>query len=155
MVFAEEMIFGDRHDPKNPCRRDWIRLNLPGQLDYDLSMPWVSKVRKEDGRIASDLFSFVDDLRPMRTSKKEGWKAARRAASVLSFLGLRDASPKRRDSSQTPGAWTGAVIHSGEDGVYIMVSQEKWMKARRLVKEVVEMIAAAPTSMDRKRLEQI
>jgi hypothetical protein len=154
--FAEEMIFGDRHDPRNPYRRwDRIRLNLPGQRDYDPSLPWVSKVRKEDGRIARNLFSFVDDLRPTSTSKKEGWKAAQRAASILSYLGLQDASRKRRDSSQTPGAWAGAVIRSGEDHVYIVVSKEKWKRAKRLVEEVAEMIVATPTSMDRKRLEQI
>jgi hypothetical protein len=62
MAFAEEMIFGDRHDSKTPYRWDRVRLNLPGQLDYDPSLPWMSKVRKEDGRIASDMSSFVDDL---------------------------------------------------------------------------------------------
>jgi hypothetical protein len=36
-----------------------------------------------------------------------------------------------------------------------MVSKEKWTKAKRLVEEVAEMIVATPTSMDRKRLEQI
>jgi hypothetical protein len=104
MAFAEEVIFGDRHDSSNPYRWDHIQMNLPGQVDYNPSLPWVSKVRDEDGWIASDLFSFVDDLRPTSTSKKEGWKAARRTARVLSFLGLQDASRKRRDSSQTPGA---------------------------------------------------
>jgi hypothetical protein len=47
------------------------------------------------------------------------------------------------------------VIRSGEDGVYIMVSKEKWTKAKRLVEEVAEMIVATPMLMDRKRLEQI
>jgi hypothetical protein len=130
-------------------------MNLPRQLDYDPSLPWVSKVRDEDGRIVSDLFSFVDDLRPTSTSKKEGWKAARRAASVLTFLGLQDASRKRRDSSQTRGAWAGAVIRTGPDGVMITVSQEKWTKAKALVAEVLEMGDTNPKSMNRKRLEQI
>jgi hypothetical protein len=60
MAFAEEVIFGDRRDGTNPYRWNRIRMNLPGQLDYDPRLPWVSKVRDEDGRIASDLFSFVD-----------------------------------------------------------------------------------------------
>jgi hypothetical protein len=37
-------------------------MNLPGSLDYDLRQPWVSKVRKTDGRIVADVVTFVDDV---------------------------------------------------------------------------------------------
>ena len=75
MHFAEEVIRGDRHDPANVFRWDYVRMNLPGQADYDPSLPWVSKVKDlEDGEtvIAADLFTFVDDLRPTGTSGKFG-----------------------------------------------------------------------------------
>jgi hypothetical protein len=101
MAYAEEVIFGDRKDPENPFRWDWVRMNLPGQVGYDPSKPWVPIIREEDGRIAGDMFSFVDDLRPTSTSKEEAWKAARRIGATLGFLGLQDASRKRRDGSQT------------------------------------------------------
>jgi hypothetical protein len=56
-------------------------------------------------RIASDFVSFVDDVRPTGPSKKEYWIAGRRIGLMLSYLGIQeDASRKRRDSSQTPGA---------------------------------------------------
>jgi len=64
MGITEEVIRGVRKDPKNIFRWDYVRLNLPGSGGYDPSLPWVSKVREEDGRIAADLFTFVDDLRP-------------------------------------------------------------------------------------------
>jgi hypothetical protein len=64
MGIAEEVIRGDHEDPENVFRWDHVELNLPGNPEYDPSRPWVAKYRLEDGRIAADLFIFVDDLRP-------------------------------------------------------------------------------------------
>jgi hypothetical protein len=130
-------------------------MNLPGQPKYDPSVPWVSKVRNDDGRIAEDLFTFMDDLRPTGSSKEQAWKAGRRAASVLGHLGIQDASRKRRDSSQSPGAWAGAVVRTGDNGVFVLASEEKWLKAKRLLAEVLVLLDAGSLSLPRKRLEQI
>jgi hypothetical protein len=100
---AEEVIRGDHTDPENVFRWDTVVMNLPGSEDYDPSKPWVAKYRIEDGRLAADLFIFVDDFRPTGPSRADAWQAARRAASTLSYLGLQDAPRKRRDSSQNPG----------------------------------------------------
>jgi hypothetical protein len=70
LTVAEEIIKGDRMQDGNIFK--WVvrvRLNLPGDLDYDPNVPWVSKVRA-DGRIAADLFTFVDDVRPTGPGKK-------------------------------------------------------------------------------------
>ena len=107
MHFAEEIIRGDRKDPDNVFRWDHVRLNLPGQDDYDPSLPWVSKVKVlEDGSVvlAADMHVFCDDLRPTGGTKKESWKAGCRAASKINWLGLQDASRKRRDARINPGA---------------------------------------------------
>jgi hypothetical protein len=74
-------------------------MNLPGTAEYDPSLTWVSKVRNDDERIAADLFTCVDDLRPTGGSKKDAWLAACRAASSLNHLWIQDAARKRRDSS--------------------------------------------------------
>jgi hypothetical protein len=103
LTVADEMIKGNHLDPKNQFRWARVRENLPGNLDYDPSSLWVAKVR-EDRKIASDLFTFVDDLRPTGPGHVECWKAERRAASVLNWLGIQDAPRKHRDSSQRPGA---------------------------------------------------
>jgi hypothetical protein len=132
MAYAKEVILGDRKDPANPFRWDWVQMNLPGQVGYDPSKPWVSKIRKEDGRIVGDIFSFVDDLRPTSTSKREAWKAAQHICATLGFLGLQDAAGKRLDRSQAPGAWSGSVIRMSDGGVRVMVSQDKWGKPRVL-----------------------
>ena len=154
MSVAEEVIRGDPAVESNIFRWSSVRLNCPGDPHYDPSKPWVSKVR-EDGVIASDLVGYVDDLRPSGPSRQEAWKAARRTASILNHLGLQDAARKRRDSSQTPGAWAGSVVVTRKDGVFNTADTEKWLKAKSMVDEVLEDVQQDSTRMDRKRLEVI
>jgi hypothetical protein len=78
-----------------------------------------------------------------------------RAASTLSYLGIQDAPRKRRDSSQSPGAWADSVIKTGPGDTFVLISQEKWDKARTLVKEMEAMLDKDSASMNRKRIEQI
>jgi hypothetical protein len=58
-------------------------LNLPGSQDYDPRLPWVSKIRVADGKIAPDIFIYVDDARVTGPSEEDCWKATRQAASVV------------------------------------------------------------------------
>jgi hypothetical protein len=87
---ADEVIREAHADGANVLKWVRIRLNLPGDQDCNPSLPWVLKV-KADGRIAADLFSFVDDLRPTGPGRQECWRAARRAARILNSLGIQDA----------------------------------------------------------------
>jgi hypothetical protein len=80
---------------------------------------------------------------------------ARRAASILNWFGLQDASRKRRNSSQSPDAWSGSVIQVIDGGVSVLSDADKWNKAKELLKEVALMLGANPEVMCRKRLEQI
>jgi hypothetical protein len=73
MGFAEEVIRGSRRETNNVFRWDRVRMNLPGSDEYDPSLPWVSKVRKCDGRIAADVVTFVDDSRPSGPAKEDAW----------------------------------------------------------------------------------
>jgi hypothetical protein len=130
-------------------------MNLPGATDYDPSLPWVSKVRASDGRIASDLFIYVDDLRPTDPSSRECWNAGRRCGSVLSYLGLKNAARKRRESSRKPGAWVGSLLRSEKTGIYTLTLQEKWDKTKRLAKETETLLRDNLSNIPRKRLEQI
>jgi hypothetical protein len=155
MAIAEEFIRGNRLDPKNIFRWDQVEFNLPGSVDYDPSMPWVYKIRLSDGKIAVDVFGFVDDFRQTGNSKKEAWLAARQVASRSNYLGIQDAPRKRRDGSSTPGAWTGSIIRTGEDGVFVLVSEDKWDKTKALLEEMLKMIQNDSQRIPRKRLEQI
>ena len=94
-----ECIKGNPKDSSNIWAWDHIKLNLPGQDDYEASQPWVSK-RTIDGFIAPDNYVFVDDGRQTATTKFSCDRATRSVASEGNFLGEQDASRKRRDSSQ-------------------------------------------------------
>jgi hypothetical protein len=106
-------------------------------------------------RIAADFASFVDDVRQTGPSKKECWQAARRVGSMLNYLGIQDASRKRRDSSQDPGAWSGSVVKTDGEGVYVLASEDKWMKAKGMLDEMMTSLEASKGELCRKRLEQI
>ena len=155
VAFAEEFVLGDPKDPANVFQWDYVRLNLPGDEAYCPDLPWVSKVWGRGGGVACDLFSFVDDVRVTGASILECWKAGRCAASRLNFLGIQDAARKRRGCSQTPGAWAGGIIRSVDNEVRVMISQEKWDKAKGLLVELENVVESNPLTLDRKGLEQI
>jgi hypothetical protein len=155
MGYAEEVMRGNRLNGSNVFRWDRVRLNLPGSEAYRPDLPWVSKVRDSDGRVAADIYSFVDDLRPTGPTKRDAWKAARKSGSTLSYLGLQDASRKRRSSSMTPGAWAGSLLRSDDGQVRILTAQDKWEKAKALIKETQALLVDDANHMPQKRLEQI
>jgi hypothetical protein len=156
MGFAEEQIRGDHTDKSNVFFWQKVHLNLPGLGGYDPLRSWVSKLRLDDPtELAADLFTFVDDLRPCGNSKAQAWQAARRAASILNGQGLQDAARKRRGSSQSQGAWTGAVILTDGDDVWLLVSQEKWDRTKAIVNKMKALIDKAPEAMPRHRMEEI
>ena len=105
MLVVKEVILGNRRDPNNVFRWDEIRMSLSGSETYDPGFPWFSKIRLDNGRIAADLFIYVDDVRLTGSSSDECREAGRRAASIANFLlGIQDAARKRRFGSQKPGA---------------------------------------------------
>jgi hypothetical protein len=154
LTVADEIIKGDHKDAANVFEWVRVRLNLPGDRNYNPSLPWVSKVNR-DGKVVADLFTFVDDLWPTGPGRRECWKAARRTASTLNWLGIQDAPRKRRDSSQKPGAWSGSVIRVTPEGVCILASEDKWIKAKVILEEVQVMLDEDPMAVPRHRLEQI
>jgi hypothetical protein len=153
MLFAEDAMRGDSDAPDNVFRWDSVRMNLPGSEEYDPSKPWVYKIRK-DGTPAADFFFYVDDNRTTGNTEKEAWQAARRVASVCSYLGIQDAARKRRKASQTPGAWAGAVVSTDGEGVYVSASQEKWDKAKGMIDATMAESKDADGWLDRKLLER-
>ena len=69
---------------KNPLEWFSVRFNLPTSDDYDMSMPWIYKVNKE-GKIAGDLFSYIDDVRPTGLDEDICWAVARIVGSMMMF----------------------------------------------------------------------
>lgn len=151
---AKSIAYGKKRDPNNPFQWEKAVLNLPGQLDYNPTMPWVYK-RRRDGHLASEIYLYVDDGRPTGFDRFQCWKASRRFCSTCSFHGIQDASRKRTSPSRTPGPWAGSVLHT--DGKLVaLVSQKKWDKMKAMVEELESMLKSrADGKVSHKRLEQI
>ena len=149
---VKELTLGNRMDSSNVFRWCRVALNLPGDEGYDPSCSPVRKLRG-DGVLAADVHPYVDDLRETAPTEEESWCASSRVAKMAAYYGLQDAARKRREPSQAPGAWAGAVIESRPDGVYKMVSQERWDKVKSRLVVLERMVEAE--RVDRKELERI
>ena len=55
--------------------------------------------------MASDVITYIDDLRTIAASEDLCQEVTQCVASVVSYLGMQDAPRKRRGPSKTPGAW--------------------------------------------------
>jgi hypothetical protein len=145
-LIAEEWFRGDPGSPVNVFRWDFLRLNLPGSIDYQPHLPWVSKVRSDDGKIANDFVTYVEDTRTCGGSLQDAWWASRVVASRLNWLGIEDAARKRRDPSQDPGPWAGSVVHISTNGaISLTVTQERWEKTKRIILWIEEEMKGSDT----------
>jgi hypothetical protein len=129
ILWAMERVFGDRNRESNVFAWRHMRMNLPGDAEYDPTLPWVFKARK-DGSMAADVHVYVDDIRCSGQTELECWRASQRVSSVLASLGLQDAARKRRPPSQKAGAWAGSIVHTSDGEVAVLAPQDKWEKLR-------------------------
>ncbi|KAL7572468.1 hypothetical protein ACA910_000296 [Epithemia clementina (nom. ined.)] len=149
----KRLALGNREDPLNVFRWKKVVFTLPGNECYDPTRPWVYRVRK-DGVLAADVHPYMDDMRETGPTEEDAWKAASKIAKTAAYFGLQDAARKRQPPSTTPGAWAGAMIKSTSEGVYKLVSQERWEQVRSHIAMVRDW-ADAEAPIDRKALERI
>ena len=108
-----------------------VKLNLPGMPSFDPSMPRVYKWNPQSHAIACDCITYVDDTRTVGPTMDLLQRATHQIESRMAYLGLQDATRKRRPASQTPGEWTGTITVSRPGiGLFVTVSQVKWDKAK-------------------------
>ena len=159
-LVAEEVSKGDCHQSNvgcggrelNPFQWETVKLNLPGSRDYNPCDSWITKQRK-DGRIACDVFTFVDDKRVTGPDAELTWQASHTLASTQSNLGIQDAGRKARPCSQTPGAWAGSVVHiAPELGVCVLISIEKWTRMKGILRKWEAALTATSPQLLHKEL---
>jgi hypothetical protein len=131
------MMMGDHLDATNVFKWSLVRLNLPGLPDYNPMIQWVSKIRKEDGRVATDLFIYIDDFRPTAPYKEECWRAVRKAGSTLNLVGLHEAPRKCQPGSMTPGPWAGSMAYTNKGEVRVLITKKKWDKGKGIIGTLV------------------
>ncbi len=94
----------------NPFQWKRIKLNLLGTKDYNPCVSWITD-RREDGMMACNMFTFVDNEQVVGPTKELMWQASHVLASKQSYLGIQDAARKARPCSQMAGEWAGAIVH--------------------------------------------
>jgi hypothetical protein len=153
-MVVEEVARGDRHDEKNPFQWNHVRLNLPGRVEYDPSLSWISKMRK-DGLIASDIFTFVDDERVSGATRELSWQAGHRLAYIQAYLGVQDAARKLREADKRGGAWAGFVVHTNPDvGVCVLTTEEKWLKFKGIIEKWLNRLESGEQQLNHKELQK-
>jgi hypothetical protein len=147
MGHVKEHNMRDPNDVMNVYQWKEVRHNLPESLGYDPSMYWLANVW-EDGRVAAELFIYMDDFRPSGPDVEECWRASRKAASTCNHLGIQDAPRKRCP-------WVGSMVYTDdvETGVRVLVSRKKWVKAKRLLVTLYGIVLASDW-VDSKMLER-
>jgi hypothetical protein len=110
MLIAQEVILRDQSDEEhNVFHWKELQLNLPGMASYDPSKAWVCKICS-DGTVAADIFIYVKDIQCCARTLAEAWQASQRTSATLGFLGVQDATHKRRAPGEETGAWMGSVV---------------------------------------------
>ena len=136
-AWAMEIIKGNRLDENNPFHWSELKLNCPGDSCYDPGLPVAFKWNPIANGIACDCKTFVDDLRSTGPTRELTKAATHQVETRMSYLGLQDATRKRRPITQQPGEWTGSVSLTVPGvGVFVTVSQSKWDKAKGLLHEL-------------------
>jgi hypothetical protein len=141
-LLSEDIIKGDHLDETNPFRWDQVKLNLPGTSSYNPCKPWIYKWDSISKKLAAFVISYVDDLRTGDDGGRQQCDHVTHCvASKLNYLGEQDAARKRGAASQQPGPWAGSVIEAvDKEGLYVTISQEKWVKVQDILRHYDEKI---------------
>ena len=103
LMWMMEVVVGDRKAVTNPFRWDSVKLNLPGSSCYDPTLPRVYKWNEIAKVISCECNFFCDDFRVVGPTPLLTKAATHKLETTMAYLGIQDATRKRRKISQTPG----------------------------------------------------
>jgi hypothetical protein len=113
-----------------------VERNYPGSSTYRPERPWISK-RTAEGYIAPEVLDYVDDNRTTGHDYETAWRASTQLAKGYSFLGIQDATRKRRTPTTQPGPWAGMIVRT-DGSVKKTVSQDWWDKTKKVLGQLRE-----------------
>ena len=120
----------------------------------DPTLPRVYKWNELSESIACECKFFCDDFRIVGPNESLTKAATHRLETTMSYLGIQDATRKRRRVTQTPGEWTASIVSSVEDvGVFATVSRKKWDRANTIINKWFYALSQLPM-LDYKELER-
>lgn len=83
----------------------------------------MAKVKGDDS-IASDMFQYVDDVRPCGETYEDCCRASRTFAPKCSYYEIQDAAWKMKSSDRKPGPWAGTMVYMDSGGGVVGFSEE-------------------------------
>jgi hypothetical protein len=86
--------------------------------------------------MAGGISIYVVDVWPIGASSSHCCSVGHQAASILGYLGVQVTSRNTQQPSQAQGAWLGIIATTGQEGVGIHCSQEKWEKVQCYIQEL-------------------
>ena len=85
---------------------------------------------------------FCDDFRVIGPNEELTKRATHRLETTMSYLGIQDATRKRRKVTKRPGEWTGSILLTVDEvRLFVTVSPQKWDRARQLINKWHEKIS--------------
>ena len=123
--WGEEIIRGDKKLEGNQFRWDKLIMNLPGDISYDSTMPWVYKWDSLAKLIVTDFVTFMDDTRVVGGNEPRCTGGMYRIATLTHYLGEQNTIRNWRYASQPPGLWIGGSMDTDNENIYVSTSQEK------------------------------
>ena len=155
LMWMMEIVIGNHLEISNPFCWDHVVMSLPGNPNYDPGMPWVYKWNNMASTIACDCKFFCDDFRITGPNEMLTKRATHRLETTMSYLGIQDATRKRRKVTKRPGEWTGSILITIKDvGLFITVSQKKWDRAKLILRKWHNrIILSGGTKVNYKELE--
>ena len=131
-----EHIVGNHRDPSNPFYWNSVIYNYPGTPAYNPSNPRVYKWNDIKCAIAGDQKTYVDDTHTIGHDEENCDALMHQIETGMTYLGLQDATRKRRGSAQRPGAWAGSKIISIPGvGVFAQLPTSKWKKVQVILRK--------------------
>jgi hypothetical protein len=136
MVWLGGVIKGNPQALDNAFHWDVVHLNLPGSTDYDPAVPCALKLHLLDERISGDFMLYIDNLRPMGPSEVECHQPQHKFTDTCNHYGVKYAYRKQCPPSLRLGTWYWSVIHTDDNDMGVMATQERWDNTKRILEQI-------------------
>ena len=101
--------------------------------------------------------TYIDDIRTGAANERNCRETTRRIALWANYFGQQqDAARKRRQPARRPGAWTGAMCFSNDDGLFVTCTKKKWgSKGKAIVQKWLDELGSGKAELlEHKSLER-
>ena len=85
------------------------------------------------GNVLLEKSLFFNNIRPTGKDFNHYKRVMHTTASKSNYLGQQDAPRKRYMPSQSPGLWSGSLVKTDNNNIFVSASQSKWNRGRSII----------------------